>query len=401
MNACERDTARRARRTVLGAVAVLFSLAAPAGADVSSRFDTSSEGWDPGTYQPSGGNPGGYLAFTANANDGPTYSSPPIDVLFKDFRPSIGRLLTFDYRLQGVAPDGSHRPLVRLGGNNGGPPNEFVNYDATMLGGGPEWQHLEVPLGPGPGWTVEDGNPQTHGDLERPATQADFVAVMTNLVTLQIRAEQAPAVGTIGLDNVIIPTAPPLPIARPLPPVGSPPPAGVAPPVFGKSVVLSLVSGVVLVRSPGSGFVRLKADRRVALGTEINATRGRVALKSARSRGGETQTAVLYDGRFTVHQRTAAGGLTELRLSGPAPRCGGSARARRTRRLRGNVDGLFRTRGQGGTATARRARWSTEDRCGGTRFRVQRGRVDVRDFKRGKTIRLRAGGEYVARTRRP
>jgi hypothetical protein len=38
-----------------------------------------------------------------------------------------------------------------------------------------------------------------------------------------------------------------------------------------------------------------------------------------------------------------------------------------------------------------------EDRCDGTLTRVRRGRVDVRDFTRRRTIRLRAGRSYLAR----
>jgi hypothetical protein len=39
------------------------------------------------------------------------------------------------------------------------------------------------------------------------------------------------------------------------------------------------------------------------------------------------------------------------------------------------------------------------DRCDGTLTTVQRGRVAVRDFRRRKTVVVRAGKRYLARAR--
>ena len=39
----------------------------------------------------------------------------------------------------------------------------------------------------------------------------------------------------------------------------------------------------------------------------------------------------------------------------------------------------------------------TDDRCDGTLVRVTRGVVRVRDERRGRTIRLRAGGRVLVR----
>jgi len=105
---------------------------------------------------------------------------------------------------------------------------------------------------------------------------------------------------------------------------------------------------------------------------------------------------------FVVTQRTRDKGLTELRLSGRKPHCGSSARTsrHRVRRVWGDGGGRHRTRGSGGSATVRGTLWLTEDRCGGTFVRVVRGQVDVRDFARRVTIRVKAGQSYFARTRR-
>jgi hypothetical protein len=94
-----------------------------------------------------------------------------------------------------------------------------------------------------------------------------------------------------------------------------------------------------------------------------------------------------------MRQRRGAS-LVELRLAGDAPRCG---RATSSRRLVADVRGRFRTRGRVATATALSAGWVTEDRCDGTLVRVTRGVVRVRDERRGRTIRVHAGGRVLVR----
>jgi hypothetical protein len=47
----------------------------------------------------------------------------------------------------------------------------------------------------------------------------------------------------------------------------------------------------------------------------------------------------------------------------------------------------------------RGTKWLVEDSCRSTTTRVFRGVVVVRDFRRHRTILLRAGGRYVARRR--
>jgi hypothetical protein len=42
-------------------------------------------------------------------------------------------------------------------------------------------------------------------------------------------------------------------------------------------------------------------------------------------------------------------------------------------------------------------KWLVEDRCNGTLTRVARGKVRVRDFKRHKTIIVKAGHSYFAK----
>ena len=61
------------------------------------------------------------------------------------------------------------------------------------------------------------------------------------------------------------------------------------------------------------------------------------------------------------------------------------------RHLWGRGSGSFRTGSKRSAATVRGTWWLVEDRCDGTVTRVKTGRVDVRDFRLKKTIRLRAG----------
>ena len=69
------------------------------------------------------------------------------------------------------------------------------------------------------------------------------------------------------------------------------------------------------------------------------------------------------------------------------------------RRLFGDAKGSFRTSGRNAAATVRGTRWSVQDRCDGTKVTVQRGRVEVRDKVRRKTIIVRTGHTYLARLR--
>ena len=66
-------------------------------------------------------------------------------------------------------------------------------------------------------------------------------------------------------------------------------------------------------------------------------------------------------------------------------------------KLWGNGEGKFRTTGRYSSATVRGTIWLTQDQCNGTLTRVRRGVVSVRDFKRKKTVNVKAGHSYLAR----
>ena len=210
--------------------------------------------------------------------------------------------------------------------------------------------------------------------------------------------------------------------------------APLPPPVPGKTVNIQVVSGQVLIRPPGSGraragapakgFVPLTGPRQVPVGSQLDTSKGRVALTSAADTGGaKTQTSDFYKGIFQVKQsvpktkpKKPKALITDLVLKGEIARsqCAPLKGARSATdaatkkkgpksvlgKLWGNGKGKFRTDGKYSAATVRGTIWLVEDRCEGTFTKVTRGTVQVRDLKRRKTITVRAGHSYLARAQR-
>ena len=209
----------------------------------------------------------------------------------------------------------------------------------------------------------------------------------------------------IGAFEFFVPAPPP----PPPPPPDNPPTAE-----LGRLFVARVVSGrVTIARRIGGPFTPLEEATEIPVGSFLNARRGTVRLTAAVNTAGRTQSGNFSRGLFQAVQsrRRSARGLTELRLKGSSFRhcrvrgSGRSASAaqlsRRTiRRLRSSARGRFRTRGRNSSATVRGTVWETIDRCDGTLTKVRRGRVAVRDFRRKKTVIVRAGKSYLAKARR-
>ncbi len=200
-------------------------------------------------------------------------------------------------------------------------------------------------------------------------------------------------------------------------------------PVAFKTVNAKVVSGEVFVKLPAGaagasqaakppkGFVRLTGAQTIPVGSTLDTAKGRVSLRTASDTRKHVQTAQFFRGRFVVRQVRKPRGkakkrstklITELRLSGSSFSKTCKARAsitakkrskKRVRRLFGDGKGSFRTRGRNAAATVRGTRWGVQDRCDGTLVAVQRGRVEVRDFVKRKTVIVRAGKTYLARRR--
>lgn len=197
-------------------------------------------------------------------------------------------------------------------------------------------------------------------------------------------------------------------------------------PVYGKSVLVSLVSGTVLVQPPGaSKFSPLKDVQLIDVGTQVDTTKGRVTMTSGADDQGGVQTADFYQGRFGVaYVPDFPGGspnlVTNLQLSGPLTGCSPPVVPRRlaattasdplakpkpkraqkptgptTRSLWGTGKGNFRTQAAFASATVRGTVWFTQDTCTGTLVRVQEGVVDVFDIKRATHALVPAGQSLV------
>jgi hypothetical protein len=175
----------------------------------------------------------------------------------------------------------------------------------------------------------------------------------------------------------------------------------------GVIVGVQKVSGEVLIKEPGSGkFVPLTGPTEIPVGSQVDTTHGTVKLIAGLG-GGKTNSANFNDGLFKIQQKRAKNAFMTLVLQGGNFRiCRGRALSalgvdtkskRQVRRLWGNGKGRFTTKGRYSSATVRGTHWLVQDRCDGTLTRVLRGIVKVQDFRRHKTVIVRAGRTYLAK----
>jgi hypothetical protein len=182
-----------------------------------------------------------------------------------------------------------------------------------------------------------------------------------------------------------------------------PPPQGLPDPVPHKNVNALPVSGIVKIKLPGSdAFITLTKGQQIPLGTVIDTRKGRVTIVAAAGGG---QTADFYGGLFKLSQTKGSKPITVLTLVEKLTGCkagkkaNAAAKGKKKRRLWGDGIGRFRTRGKFSAVTVAGTRWLVEDRCTSTVTRVVRGKVRVRDVGKKKTVIVKAGKKYVARSR--
>jgi hypothetical protein len=261
---------------------------------------------------------------------------------------------------------------------------------------------------PDAGFECRLDGPGGQGAWEGCVSPKRYTSLAAGAYTFFVRAGGGEAASRAFTVAALAP-APAPPPPPPAAPAQQPPPAPTPAPVYRRSVSVKPTKGTVKVKLPGTNrYVDLESLDTIPLGASIDVRTGRVRLYAARNSRGRIQAASFYSGVFRVVQR---GSLIELQLRGPKPRCGsGTAKASaekkgkkrkkaRKRRLWGSGRGRFRTRGRFSAATVRGTRWLVVDSCRSTTTRVTRGVVTVRDFKRKRTIRLKAGDRYVARRR--
>jgi hypothetical protein len=259
----------------------------------------------------------------------------------------------------------------------------------------------------------------SHTPLARAGAGADPVAVsaavtgLTPGATYHVRLIAFSHRGVGRGDDVPFTTVVPVVPALTPPPTPTPSTAGsgvpAAPPVLGQTVNADVRTGTVTVKVPGApGYVALTDLTSLPVGSILDTREGSITLNTALP-GGATQSAIFHGGLFEVRQPQGAGGLTELVLRGALTGCSsGGARAaavstkrkrKPPRRLWGSDSkGRFRTRGGNSVATVRGTAWYVEDRCDGTLTRVSKGSVSVYDRGRHRTVVVRAGHSYLARS---
>jgi PKD repeat protein len=202
--------------------------------------------------------------------------------------------------------------------------------------------------------------------------------------------------------------------------IGITPPGQQPRPHKGRSVTVEVERGIILVRVPGSRrYVPISTLTEIPLGSIIDARKGRARITSeVDPKTGRTQSSLFYEWYFRILQTKGAKPYTEARMvngsfagctrartgaaAAPAGLRAQSAAAkprskRKIRQLWGRGKGNFRTGGKRSAATVRGTWWLVTDRCDGTLTRVKVGRVDVRDFRLRKTIKLSAGKQYLAK----
>jgi hypothetical protein len=188
------------------------------------------------------------------------------------------------------------------------------------------------------------------------------------------------------------------------------PSAGPAPAAsLGRTALVQVSSGTVLVRMPGSRSLQPVRDGVIPMGSLVVADHGALTLTTAVDRQGHTESATLWSGTFVVSQTLTQSGMTTFTLAGgPSRAClrrprgrPAVARASSHRQIRSlwarDNHGRFSTRGQNSVATVRGTYWVTVDRCDGTLTIVRSGAVSVRAFHARRAVLVRSGHSYLAR----
>ncbi len=188
------------------------------------------------------------------------------------------------------------------------------------------------------------------------------------------------------------------------------PPPG--PPVLGRSENAKPAGGHVFLLI-GGRLVPLTEARKLPSGTTLDARHGSVELTAATTKRHKHETGVFGGAVFKLTQ--ARSGLSTLALREGAfkgaPSYAGcrahkaadghiAVSSRVLQTLRSRASGHFRTRGRYAAGTVRGTRWTTADRCDGTRIAVQQHSVLVTDFVKRINVLVKAGHSYLARARR-
>lgn len=202
-----------------------------------------------------------------------------------------------------------------------------------------------------------------------------------------------------------------------VPQKGSPPGPNIVPllvprPVLARTGNVAPVSGVVLVKVPGSSkFVPLSSLQQIPFGTTIEATHGHVSVTTAQPNG-STQTGEFFSGEFVLKQ--GRNGMVVAELTGGNFSVCPTARERAhkasatvaashasgkhvVRKLWANAHGSFSTKGNYAAGAVQGTEWLTEDLCDGTLIRVTRDKVAVTNLVNHHHVEVKTGHKYLAK----
>ena len=172
-----------------------------------------------------------------------------------------------------------------------------------------------------------------------------------------------------------------------------------------------MVSGRVFIKT-GSRFVELSGAETIPVGATLDTTKGVVKIVTAYdSKNQTTSEGTFSTAVFTIKQEREAGTTaapTDIVLGGPSFTTACKVKKKKgkkvpskgvVRSLRAvTTKGVWRTKGRASVATVKaNANVVTQDRCDGTLTTVQAGSALVRDTKRRRTVRVRAGRSYLAK----
>lgn len=182
-------------------------------------------------------------------------------------------------------------------------------------------------------------------------------------------------------------------------------------PVVRKTANLEPLSGVVLIRLPGTDqWIPLSEATLIPVGTVIDARKGKAHLTFANA-DGTLQDGIFWEGIFQVSQGKGDKPIVTLKLRDDlAGRANASIasliatptgfkaytakkRGKKKNGLWGDAKGKYKTSGKGGSATVRGTRWYVANYTNGSLFKVRRGSVTI-DPIRGKNFVLKAGKSF-------
>lgn len=212
-----RHPGRARSATALGLMISLLA-AAPAAAQVTlvgSTFDAGAEGWrsgdfygtgagNPSTWVAAGGNPGGFIRTTDVSNIA-GFIAPA--AYLGNRSAALGGSFRLDMRVD-LAPNTN---IAQLRLSNGTLDLYFYGADPAV----DSWSTLVVPLTASSAWRVGTATSSPTPGTGTVATQAQLLAVLSNLTQLRVLADQHNGTDRTDLDNVALLTAAPSSVPEP------------------------------------------------------------------------------------------------------------------------------------------------------------------------------------------